>query len=68
MTGTDSDGHTNEAPYTTRCGDWTNAGVSGVQAGRTDAVDARWVAIYPPGGQAANACTNMGRLYCVGPY
>jgi hypothetical protein len=63
-TGTDADGVADRDPTAGFCGDWTGA-TGGVEAGRTDATDARWVSIYGAGG-SSHACTNMSRLYCLG--
>lgn len=63
-TGTNSDGAKNANINSTQCANWS-ADSGGVQAGRTDFTDYRWIAIYIPPGQTTNACNNTLRLYCI---
>jgi len=62
-TGTDADGVADRAT-TTYCGNWTSI-AGGVEAGRTDATDARWISIYGTSPSSAHACTNSSHLYCL---
>lgn len=63
--GTDADG-TSDARANTFCSDWGRADrpLGGVEIGRGDLADARWIALYRDGASAF-ACSSMARLYCI---
>ncbi len=61
--GTDPDGE-RDRDSTGTCGNWTGT-PTGVEAGRTDARDTRWIAIYGIGSPPSHACTNTSHLYCL---
>lgn len=64
-TGTDADG-TPDARANSFCSDWGRADrpLGGVEIGRGDLIDGRWVAFYRDGASAYN-CGSEARLYCI---
>lgn len=63
--GTDADG-TPDARANSFCSDWGRADrpLGGVEIGRGDLADARWIALYRDGASAF-ACSSVARLYCI---
>ncbi len=63
--GTDADGSP-DARANSFCSDWGRADrpLGGVETGRGDLVDARWIAFYRDGASAYN-CGSQARLYCI---
>jgi hypothetical protein len=53
----------NRDSWTGYCSNWTTTGTSGVQTGRTDYTDYRWIALHI--GAARTSCTANLALYCM---
>ncbi len=64
-TGTDADGSP-DARANSFCSGWgrLDRPLGGVEIGRGDLVDARWIAFYRDGA-SAYACSSAARLYCI---